>query len=193
MQQHRQQLSAVAIGNLGHLPIAEGLGLPLWGDLGLNLFNSESLLFWKELGAGSRRRVHGAAVAAAPGPAEGSALRGGGIRPPAADDHGKLRHPQRAGLPGRRAGLYGPLPCLPGAARRTSWWTAPGRSSPWWASGAIGARSKTVRCCSWRISRSGGQLGLTRARLRFTTESPGGVRPGAAGLSGPQRLPAGPS
>ena len=50
LQQHRQQLSAVAIGNLGHLPIAEGLGLPLWGDLGLNLFNSESLLFWKELG-----------------------------------------------------------------------------------------------------------------------------------------------
>ena len=50
LQQHRQKLSAVAIGNLGHLPIAEGLGLPLWGDLGLNLFNSESLLFWKELG-----------------------------------------------------------------------------------------------------------------------------------------------
>lgn len=50
LQQHRQKLSAVAIGNLGHLPIAESLGLPLWGDLGLNLFNSESLLFWKELG-----------------------------------------------------------------------------------------------------------------------------------------------
>ena len=50
LQRHRQKLSAVALGNLGHLPIAEGLGLPLWGDLGLNLFNSESLLFWKELG-----------------------------------------------------------------------------------------------------------------------------------------------
>ena len=50
LQQHREHLSAVAIGNLGHLPIAEELGLPLWGDLGLNLFNSESLLFWKELG-----------------------------------------------------------------------------------------------------------------------------------------------
>ena len=50
LQQHRQKLSAVAIGNLGHLTIAESLGLPLWGDLGLNLFNSESLLFWKELG-----------------------------------------------------------------------------------------------------------------------------------------------
>ena len=47
-------------------------------------------------GAGSFRRcgVHGAAVAADPGSAEGSALRGGGIRPPAADDYGKLRHPQ---------------------------------------------------------------------------------------------------
>lgn len=50
LQRHREHLSAVAIGNLGHLPIAESLGLPLWGDLGLNLFNSESLLFWKELG-----------------------------------------------------------------------------------------------------------------------------------------------
>ena len=50
LQQHREHLSAVAIGNLGHLPIAESLGLPRWGDLGLNLFNSESLLFWKELG-----------------------------------------------------------------------------------------------------------------------------------------------
>ena len=50
LQRHRQKLSAVAIGNLGHLPIAASLGLPLWGDLGLNLFNSESLLFWKELG-----------------------------------------------------------------------------------------------------------------------------------------------
>ena len=50
LQRHRQKLSAVAIGNLGHLPISESLGLPLWGDLGLNLFNSESLLFWKELG-----------------------------------------------------------------------------------------------------------------------------------------------
>ncbi len=50
LQQHREHLSAVAIGNLGHLPIAESLGLPLWADLGLNLFNSESLLFWKELG-----------------------------------------------------------------------------------------------------------------------------------------------
>ena len=50
LQQHREHLSAVAIGNLGHLPIADGLGLPLWGDLGLNIFNSGALLFWQELG-----------------------------------------------------------------------------------------------------------------------------------------------
>ena len=45
LQRHREHLSAVAIGNLGHLPIADGLGLPLWGDLGLNIFNSGALLF----------------------------------------------------------------------------------------------------------------------------------------------------
>ena len=50
LQRHREHLSAVAIGNLGHLPIADGLGLPLWGDLGLNIFNSGALLFWQELG-----------------------------------------------------------------------------------------------------------------------------------------------
>lgn len=50
LQRHREHLSAVAIGNLGHLPIADGLDLPLWGDLGLNIFNSGALLFWQELG-----------------------------------------------------------------------------------------------------------------------------------------------
>ena len=47
---HRQVLAAVAVGNLGHLPIAEGLGLPLRGDLGMNVFNSRALLFLRELG-----------------------------------------------------------------------------------------------------------------------------------------------
>ena len=43
-------LAAVAVGNLGHLPIAEGLELPLRGDLGMNVFNSRALLFLRELG-----------------------------------------------------------------------------------------------------------------------------------------------
>jgi putative protease len=43
-------LAAVAVGNLGHFPIAEGLGLPLWGDFGLNVFNSRALAFLKEQG-----------------------------------------------------------------------------------------------------------------------------------------------
>lgn len=47
---HRQVLAAVAVGNLGHLPIAEGLELPLRGDLGMNVFNSRALLFLRELG-----------------------------------------------------------------------------------------------------------------------------------------------
>ena len=46
-------LYGVAIGNLGHLAIAEGLGLRLLGDFGLNVFNSRSLLFLRDLGLDS--------------------------------------------------------------------------------------------------------------------------------------------
>jgi putative protease len=43
-------LSAVAVGNLGHFPLAEGLNLPLWGDFGLNVFSSAALAFLREQG-----------------------------------------------------------------------------------------------------------------------------------------------
>ena len=46
-------LSAVAIGNLGHLPVVEGLGLEIRGDFGMNVFNSRSLAFLKERGFAS--------------------------------------------------------------------------------------------------------------------------------------------
>jgi putative protease len=46
-------LRGVLAGNLGHLPIAEGLGLEIRGDFGLNVFNSRSLLFLKDLGLDS--------------------------------------------------------------------------------------------------------------------------------------------
>ena len=44
------ELSAVAIGNLGHLPIAADLGLEMRGDFGLNVFNSRSLYFLRQEG-----------------------------------------------------------------------------------------------------------------------------------------------
>ena len=44
------QLSAVTVGNLGHFPIVEGLPLQKRGDFGLNVFNSRSLLFLRQLG-----------------------------------------------------------------------------------------------------------------------------------------------
>ncbi len=47
---HGQVLAAVAVGDLGGLPVAEGLELPLRGDLGMNVFNSRALLFLRELG-----------------------------------------------------------------------------------------------------------------------------------------------
>ena len=47
------EVSSVAIGNLGHLPIVEGLGKTLRGDFGLNIYNSRALRFWQEQGLAS--------------------------------------------------------------------------------------------------------------------------------------------
>ena len=46
-------LHGVVAGNLGHLPIVEGLPLEVRGDFGLNVFNSRSLLFLQKLGLDS--------------------------------------------------------------------------------------------------------------------------------------------
>ncbi len=43
-------LAAVAVSNLGHLPIVEGLPLEIRGDYGMNVFNSRALYFLKEQG-----------------------------------------------------------------------------------------------------------------------------------------------
>ncbi len=51
--QETPQLSAVAVSNLGHLPLVDGLGLEIRGDMGLNVFNSRALLFLQELGVNS--------------------------------------------------------------------------------------------------------------------------------------------
>ncbi len=51
-----RQISSVAVSNLGHLPIVEGLPLTVRGDFGLNVFNSRALLFLQELG------IHSATV-----------------------------------------------------------------------------------------------------------------------------------
>ena len=51
--QRHPEASSVSIGNLGHLPIVRGLGRTLRGDCGLNIFNSRSLLFWREQGLDS--------------------------------------------------------------------------------------------------------------------------------------------
>ena len=47
------EAAAVAVGNLGHLPIVRGLDRTLRGDFGLNIFNSRALLFWREQGLDS--------------------------------------------------------------------------------------------------------------------------------------------
>ena len=52
LEQH-PEASAVAIGNLGHLPIVRGLNRTMRGDFGLNIFNSRALLFWQGQGLAS--------------------------------------------------------------------------------------------------------------------------------------------
>ena len=46
-------LSAVSIGNAGHMAIVEGLPLEKRGDFGLNVFNSRSVAFWQGQGLDS--------------------------------------------------------------------------------------------------------------------------------------------
>ena len=46
-------LSAVAVNNLGHLPIVDGLHLEIRGDIGMNVFNSRALLFLQQQGLSS--------------------------------------------------------------------------------------------------------------------------------------------
>ena len=46
-------LSAVSIGNAGHMAIVEGLPLEKRGDFGLNVFNSRSIAFWQGQGLDS--------------------------------------------------------------------------------------------------------------------------------------------
>ena len=42
--------TGVLIGNLGHLPLVRGMDFRLYGDYGLNVFNSRSLAYLKEKG-----------------------------------------------------------------------------------------------------------------------------------------------
>ena len=46
-------LSAVSIGNAGHMAIVEGLPLEKRGDFGLNVFNSRAVDFWRQQGLDS--------------------------------------------------------------------------------------------------------------------------------------------
>jgi len=46
-------VSGLLAGNLGHLPLAQASGLPVYGDFGLNVFNARSLAYLKDKGFAS--------------------------------------------------------------------------------------------------------------------------------------------
>ena len=43
----------MALGNIGHFPLVRGLGLTLYGDYGLNVFNARSLNYLRDKGLSS--------------------------------------------------------------------------------------------------------------------------------------------
>ncbi len=53
MLERHPEVTSVAIGNLGHLPIVQGLDKTLRGDFGLNVYNSRAVKFWRDRGLSS--------------------------------------------------------------------------------------------------------------------------------------------
>ena len=53
MLERHPEVTSVAIGNLGHLPIVRGLDRTLRGDFGLNVYNSRAVKFWRDRGLSS--------------------------------------------------------------------------------------------------------------------------------------------
>ena len=53
MLERHPEVTSVAIGNLGHLPIVRGLDRTLRGDIGLNVYNSRAVKFWRDRGLSS--------------------------------------------------------------------------------------------------------------------------------------------
>lgn len=150
-------LHGALLGNLGHLPVVEGLPLELRGDFGLNVYNSRALSLLRDLG------LHSATLSF------------------------ELRHQQIRSLAKHlpcEAIIYGRLPlmltenCPIGAANQCA------HGAPSYLTDRTGARFPTLCAYGCRCEIENSRVlfladkpdyrtcGLTYGRLRFTTESP---------------------
>ena len=142
-------VTGALLGNIGHVPLTEGLGLTRYGDFGLNVFNSRSLEYLR------RKGLQGACVS--------FELRFSQIRdlakclPAEAIVYGRLplmitEHDLTAGgVTALRDRTGAEFPLLSAFGRRTEIQN----SRPLWLADRT----------DWR------RLGLAHARLRFTTET----------------------
>ena len=142
-------VTGALLGNIGHVPLADGCGLDLYGDFGLNVFNSRSLEYLRDKG------LQSACVS--------FELRFSQIRdlakclPAEAIVYGRLplmitEHDLTAGgVTALRDRTGAEFPLLSAFGRRTEIQN----SRPLWLADRT----------DWR------KLGLTHARLRFTTET----------------------
>ena len=151
-------LSSVALGNLGHFSVAEGLSLTRHGDFGLNVFNSRSLAFLKELGLDSATvsfELRGAQIRDLNKPLPCEAIVYGRLPLMLTENclirnaAGRCRCQEENTLTDRTGARF---PLLPAYGCRTEV-----------------ENSKTLFLADRPDYR---EAGLTYARLRFTTESP---------------------
>ena len=162
--------SGVLLGNLGHFPLARECGLPLYGDFGLNVFNSRSLEFLRQRGLSSaclsfELRTAQIRDLRKPLPAEAIVY---GRLPLMITENCLVKN--AVGCGGCKSG-----PCVPSGgacAGRHTLIDRTGAAFP--LLGVFGHRTELENCKTLYLGDRSDwtQAGLSFARLRFTTETP---------------------
>ena len=162
-------VTAVLLGNLGHFPLARGSGLILRGDYGLNAFNSRSLAFLREEGLASAClsfELKGPQLRALRLPLPAEALVYGRL-PLMITENCLVQNGKGCRLDAQGPAVPPRAPCRQGhvLTDRT------GAGFP--ILGVWGHRSELQNSLPlWLADREDWKkIGLTTARLRFTTES----------------------
>ena len=162
-------VSALLLGNLGHFPLARDSGLSLRGDYGLNAFNSRSLAFLEEEGLASAClsfELKGAQVRSLRLPLPAEAIVYGRL-PLMVTENCLVQNGKGCRLDAQGPAVPEKAPCREGhvLTDRT------GASFP--ILGVWGHRSELQNSLPlWLADRQDWKrMGLTTARLRFTTET----------------------
>lgn len=162
-------VTGALLGNLGHFPLAGGLGLELWGDYGLNVFNARALAYLREKGLASAClsfELRFAQLRDLPKLLPGEAIVYGRL-PLMITENCLVQNETGCHLDGA-----GPIPASAPCRRENVLRDRTGAAFPLLP--AFGHRTEIQNSkVLWLADRPDyRRLGLAYARLRFTTESP---------------------